>query len=396
MARVRKTWTDKRAAEAPAMPAEDGGHPAASPDKDPGPKGDTKSWAEEQTPQTGEDGPAPQLPTESANHPADKAAADRRRFAAAERKASHAIRLAEAVLGKGASVPMIEDQATDFMNMETSQILSSLERLSEHQPTAGGFFAEEPADDEFALDDEEEAMLAEMLAVDSKEADEDEVLLAQMLAEEGMSDVGHLAGDDAEGANDEGKEAGAVEATDEKSAADDRIAALEAQIAALTEAIKNPTPAPVAAEVEATETAEACGEEAPMGMEEPEPASDFDPMGMMDSEEAMDDDLASLYSGYRAAGKKSDDDESDDDDGDDDDKEEPKEDEGSDDGDDGDSDDDKEAKKKASESKQRPQPRKASTGVKSVGQVTKAASDSNEIAKLSSLWASAPDVSDHF
>ena len=53
--------------------------------------------------------------------------------------------------------------------------------------------------------------------------------------------------------------------------------------------------------------------------------------------------------------------------------------------------DPKESKKTAS---QRPQPRKVSAGVKTVGPVTKAAS--NEINELSRLWESAPDVSEHF
>ena len=119
------------------------------------------------------------------------------------------------------------------------------------------------------------------------------------------------------------------------------------------------------------------GEEAPILGE--------DPMGLM-AEELMAEDgdlLANLYGG-KFAGE--DEEEGDADEGDEDDADEGDED----DADEGD--DEKASSKKAS--RLRPQPRKASKGVKSVGAVNKTAA--SEISELANLWESAPDVSNVF
>ena len=371
MSRTRTTWAaGKTAMDAPANPGygtEDQDHPA-KPGPDPAAdahnKGDTVSWAEENDGQTGEDGPAPAMPTEDGEHPAKKAA-ERRRFAAAERRASHAIRLAEAILPSNSTVATIEDQATDLMAMSTEQILSSLDRLSDqNSPFAGGFLAED--DEEVAFDEdeamlaemlddepfnEEEAMLAQMLAEDDEPFDEDEAMLAEMLDDEPVAfneEEAMLAQMLAEDAPDE-----------DKTANGDRVAELEAEIAALRA------------------QASPMGEALPDGPNSEEVQQvalmddDMDPMAMMDLN-AEDEDLSALYGGYTASKK-------------DDDKEASE-----DDAEVAADDDDKEAKKAA----QRPQARKASAGVKQLGSIPKQASD--EINSLSALWASAPDVSDHF
>ena len=409
MSRTRTTWAaGKTAMDAPANPGygtEDQDHPA-KPGPDPAAdahnKGDTVSWAEENDGQTGEDGPAPAMPTEDGEHPAKKAA-ERRRFAAAERRASHAIRLAEAILPSNSTVATIEDQATDLMAMSTEQILSSLDRLSDqNSPFAGGFLAED--DEEVAFDEdeamlaemlddgpvafnEEEAMLAQMLAEDDEPFDEDEAMLAEMLDDEPVAFneeeamlAQMLAEDDEPFDEDEAMLAEmlddepvafneeeamlaqmlAEDAPDEdKTANGDRVAELEAEIAALRA------------------QASPMGEALPDGPNSEEVQQvalmddDMDPMAMMDLN-AEDEDLSALYGGYTASKK-------------DDDKEASE-----DDAEVAADDDDKEAKKAA----QRPQARKASAGVKQLGSIPKQASD--EINSLSALWASAPDVSDHF
>ena len=45
---------------------------------------------------------------------------------------------------------------------------------------------------------------------------------------------------------------------------------------------------------------------------------------------------------------------------------------------------------------QRPQPRKASTGIRTVGGMTRSASSGGEVDELSRLWESSPDVSKNF
>jgi len=66
------------------------------------------------------------------------------------------------------------------------------------------------------------------------------------------------------------------------------------------------------------------------------------------------------------------------------------------DGDDEDGDEDDSDKAASLASLLKPQGRKASTGVKSVGHVSKTASAGGEMAALSNLWSSDPDVSDSF
>ena len=149
-------------------------------------------------------------------------------------------------------------------------------------------------------------------------------------------------------------------------------------------------------------------EEAPAPEEEEDEASKeastfsmtTDPMGLADGSEkvASEDDalLASIFGGKTAADEEEAPAE----------EEAPKEAKKAKKGDDEDEDDgdivleepaeEKEAKKATKTAfKQRPQPKKPSTGIKTVGAVTKTAS-SNEMDDLSRLWESAPDVSGVF
>lgn len=185
--RQRITWRKANSAQPAAMPSEAGQHPAAQPEPDVHAyeNGDTSSWAEDPKPGPYTQPGAPAMPTEAGDHPAARKAAERK----AQRKAAKCIRVAEVLLGRKASVQMIEDQAYDLMSLPDDALDMTLDRLS---PSVEDF--EEPSD-VFASkddDDDEEAekMLAAMLQEeDAKKASDDddeeaEKMLAEMLEEE--------------------------------------------------------------------------------------------------------------------------------------------------------------------------------------------------------------------
>jgi hypothetical protein len=136
MERQRMTWnggdlekdSTKHAAEAPAVPNEGPASPAYK--ADPGPddykNGDTSSWAEDPHPGPYENGEHPATPDEGTSHPAAKAAS----VEDLERRAAKCIRIATAMLGEGATVAAIEDQALTLMDLSDSAIKASLDRLS--------------------------------------------------------------------------------------------------------------------------------------------------------------------------------------------------------------------------------------------------------------------------
>ncbi len=150
MSRQRMTWTDagvsRHASEHPATPDEGPASPAykAEPGPDAYKSGDTSAWAEDPHPGPYANGEHPATPDEGPASPAHKAAA-------LERKAAKCIRLASAMLGEGASVAAIENQALALMDLPDRSIKASLNRLAED--------ADEAIDEDDAA--EAEADLAE-------------------------------------------------------------------------------------------------------------------------------------------------------------------------------------------------------------------------------------------
>ncbi|MFA6233876.1 MAG: hypothetical protein WC824_06780 [Bacteroidota bacterium] len=113
-----------------------------------------------------------------------------------------------------------------------------------------------------------------------------------------------------------------------------------------------------------------------------------DPMGLGETPMLSPEDDDLLASVFGKAAKKADDDEVEDKDDKDEVEEKPEE-------------EDEEAKKKAARlaprtASQKPQPRKASVGPKTVGTQVRTASQSGEVGELSKLWETAPDVSEVF
>jgi hypothetical protein len=119
----------KSASAHPATPDEGPASPAHK--EDPGPddykNGDTSSWAEDPHPGPYENGEHPATPDEGSAHPAAKAASQRD----LERRAAKCIRIATAMLGDGATVDAIEDQALALMDLGDEAIMASLSRIGD-------------------------------------------------------------------------------------------------------------------------------------------------------------------------------------------------------------------------------------------------------------------------
>tara|TARA_B100000963_G_scaffold295597_1_gene266594 strand:- start:1671 stop:2867 length:1197 start_codon:yes stop_codon:yes gene_type:complete len=321
----------------------------------------------------------PAMPDEGEWHPARKASARKQAFMkrrAAERKAAKCIRIAQSLLGEFASVEAIEDQAVDLMDLPDSQINATLDRLSatfladQNDPAgdtlapmddaviqAGGYYADEEAEDmleamiqeeamitaDIADDDGEvEALLAEMIELEGEEAEagsycaEEETMLAEMIEEANEVEANEFCADEVE----------ANEFCADEEIADELMMAEHADIDMLAE----------------------------------------DPMGLAEEAE-MDDLLAELYAGKFASDEKDADEKEDkkaEENCADEDEKEAEEAEAS---------DEKESSKKKA-SKQSPKRRKASKGPKSLGTVTKTAA--SELNELAALWETAPDVSGFF
>ncbi len=420
MSRERMTWNegttevpvdDKQAAEAPATPGEGPASPAykEDPAQDAYAKGDTSSWAEDPNPPPYSNGEAPAVPSE-------KQAAD-----VLERKAAKCIRLATAMLGGDASVEAIEDQALAFMDMDDSAIGSSLSRLAEDEEegaeaeaaktiqedkehAAEAKKADDSADE--AIDDDDakaaEADLAkessektgyedrlanienalrslvpdafptkEALQVapmgDDEEAftrpmlmDEDEAMLDVMLAEEGMSDdpeamlAAMLAEeDDAEAFTTDGTmsaDPGEGEGMGDDLLVED-VAVADPEVVMVEDMVADPMGV-MARELDAKDSEMLAVLFGKGAAEDKEEKEDHDEGAVKDDEDHIED------------------------------LEEDKDEE------------EKDLKKEEKKAAQNPQPKKASTGAKRLGGVSKEAA--SEVSNLSSLWESAPDVSRFF
>lgn len=456
MARQRLTWEtpSRKASAPPATPGyeEPSNHPAAYPDPeaDAYENGDTSSWAEDPHPGPYPNGAPPALPGTDApqGHPATDMAhyfpngvgkqASRQLRAALEAKAAKCIRLAARMLGKNASNDAIEDQAIDLMTLTERQIQATLRRFAEE---GGDGNTDLLAFENMTLtpprtggEDDTEELLQAMLAEESGEGDE-EAMLASMLAEE-QKRLASLKSSKKAGQNDpratyKGKKAEepvakeAKKADEDESAEEDkpegdeaakkaahfqRLAAYWTKLAKKAdedepeeneeEAKKDEKPAKdekkddkaekkaafmrLAGEFLSADLKETLAALIAEDAEAPaaeKAADDFmvddmgeDPMldglGMDDAGDIDMDDLSVLY-GMHTASEESEE---------------------------GEKAEESEEEKPAKEEKQaavRPQPRRASTGVKTLGTVAKVAS-SSPVDDLSKLWASAPDVSEIF
>ena len=341
-------------------------------------------FAEDVHPGPYENSKEPANPHEERDHPAQpagKLAATRRR--AAEKKAAKCIRIAQAMLGPGATVAQIEDQAVDLMDLNDANIENALERLS------ATYTADQNDPDGDTLNpghtlDGHPAILAS--PEEAFQAQQAEMAHAEGVAENGEKAAANFLADD--------------EMSVEDKAAEELLAAMLAEEAPVEEAVE---PEACGDEAEAempimADEDEACGDDDLGAMLAPE----GDPMGLGDEEASDDELLAELFAGRMAADdEEADEDEADDEEADDEeagkkasDDEEADEDEADDEEADEDEADDEEAGKKAASTKQRPKARKASKGAKTLGAVTKAAG--SEIADLSNLWETAPDVTDVF
>lgn len=347
MSRRRLTWNRK--ASEPALPHEGHDHPAHQGqqpvekyfiDNDGNGVGSEPSdFAEDVHPAPYSKGEEPAIPHEGHDHPAMKAAARDIR-ASVERKASKCIRIAQATLGKTASIEDVEDQALAFMNMADEDVEATLDRLSEMEAT---YAQEEQATSMFAEEDAElEGMMAEFLA----EMEDEDHMGGNHMAEKAEEYMG-----------EEDAEAEAM--------LSEMLAEMEAPMADQND--------PTHFEAQhAEEEVEAMEDELMLAEE------GLDAMGLGDE---MNDDelLAGLFAGKFAA----DEEEAEE-------KEEEKED-----AEEEKAEDKEEEKADKKASRLRPRARKASKGVKTLGTVSKAAS-SNEMSELSKLWESAPDITDMF
>lgn len=343
MSRRRLTWKSRMASE-PALPHEGYDHPAHQGqqpvekyfiDNDGNGVGSEPSdFAEDVHPAPYNKGQEPALPHEGHDHPAMKAAARDIR-ASVERKASKCIRIAQATLGRTASIEALEDQALAFMNMADEDVEATLDRLSDMEAT----YAQEEATSMFAEEDSElEGMMAEFMAEMDQEAGnhmgEEEAMLAEMLAEE------EVAGEDAEA---------------------------EAMLAEMLAEMEEPVEAmmPMADQNDPTHFEAEEADELMLAEE------GLDAMGLDDGTMADDELLAGLFAGKFAGDEEAEEE-----------AEEVEEKE------------EKEEKAEKKASRLRPRARKASTGVQTLGTVSKTAS--NEMNELSKLWESAPDINDLF
>lgn len=407
----------KRASAHPATPDEGITHPAGAKDPEANKyeNGDTSSWAEDPKGPPYRTSPAPAVPVDDGGykHPATQPGAPQKNAshdirAAVERKASLCIKIATHLLGKEASVDMVEAQALDFMDMPDARIASTLRRVE-------------------AATEDPEVLLRRMTAEEEgKEEEDEEKDEPKKEASSGhMAEVmSALAGIRAE--LESLKKGGAPAPEAPTQSADEMLAEMLKQ-----EAPKAAAPAYAGADKEAEEMlARMLAEEEAKKVEPPKPEApaaaaaktlaDYqddvlmdpmldDPMGLAPMAEGEDAILSSLFAARSAAdeeeeeeedkgaakksakAKKSEEDEEVEVEEESDEPEEKDEEE-----------EGKEAqKKKASQDAKvvtqlRPQAKKASTGAKTVGTQNRTASNVGDVSELASLWDSAPDVSKVF
>ena len=171
--RNRMTWQrNKKASPPPASYGWTPEHPAFYPDPeaDKYENGDTSSWAEDPTKGPYPQGPAPASQSWVPSHPAAKADAmgpipppvgpDAGKKAAAlrqqvEKKAAKCIRVASAILGKGASVQAVENKAMSLMDLPDRKIDAALVKMRQAFLTGEGPIADDLDGDGFDQNDPE-------------------------------------------------------------------------------------------------------------------------------------------------------------------------------------------------------------------------------------------------
>lgn len=448
----------RKASAHPQTPDEGITHPAGYDDPvqpDAYENGDTSAWAEDPHPGPYRTSPAPANPMDDGGyrHPAAQPGAPAKNAshnvrAAAELKAAKCLRIASAMLGQSVTeaaesgdkvaVELIEAQALAFMDLPDSHIAASLRRLEasslDENTLLRKMLAEEEEEEEGS--DKEASMLRQMLAEEeekedkapaskearlraarkliaeeeAKEKEEEEVkkeaarirASRKRLAEEAKE----------EEKKEEKKEASHKRAEDSKLAeVMSQLASLQAQIASLqgnksadksadldeeamlAAMLAEEEAAPVASGEDAM-LAEMLAEEAPVVAEEApvsagkslaqylEPMDQDismdeieDPMGLFEEpmlDSGDDEILGSLFASTKVAEEEEEKEE----------EEKPKTAAA------------RTAAAKEAKAQLRPQPKKASTGVQSIGnQVRVASGEQNELARL---WASAPDVTKVF
>ena len=395
MSRQRLTWGGgaRRASAHPALPWEGPTHPAAKPDPeaDQYENGDTSSWGEDIHPPPYRTSPAPAMPVDDGGytHPATQPGAPAKN-ASIERHALKCVRVASAMLGRDVTAAaerndkraeqLLTNQAFDLMGLTAAQLDATLRRLE-------------------AANDPDEALLRKMLAEEAEGEESD--------AEAGEDEAEHEDEEaDAEASKKASKKATRRAGEEEEDEGESKTAS--AQILAELRSLRSELNALKSGrkagedEAEAESDEEACGEDmamddeqmlaqmlseadvdsaylsADMGDEDgigldfalPDEAMGMvtDPMEFSDEDDAL---LNSIFAG-RTAGEETHEEEEEA-------AEEP-------------------VAKKASRTASvnlRPQPRRPSTGVRSVGGLTRQAS-SADVNDLSALWESAPDVSKVF
>ena len=447
MSRNRRTW--KKASPPPASYGWEPEHPAFKEDAEMdqyfvGNNDPYDDFAEE--PHAGPYA-QPQAPASygwEPDHPAAKAdaggskQASRQLRAMAEKKAAKCVRLAQSMLGRTASVEEIENQALTLMDLSDRQINASLTRVRrasfmaeeemmgfEDEMMAHDMFDEYDHNEDGLIDEDEWGGSPEVFdALDtdmSGDLDEEEIamglgesfaryasvedrMLAQMLREErsrrsrradyqGRSQNNAQYGYGIQDMEESELVSNFPHNLEKKKAfltAEEELDAEEmAMLAEMEEQshyMADMDPVGIMADEEESEIAQMLAEMEEMGEEEEIVADEEiadedmvlaqDPMGLMGEDNLADDELmANLFGGKFASDEEEEEEEEE---SASDEKEEEEEEE--------------KAEKKAS--RLRPQPRKASTGVKTLGAVNKSAS--SEMADLENLWTSAPDISNVF
>jgi len=418
MSRQRMTWNedgvrDHRASDHPATPDEGASHPTSQPDHDDAPSGDPSEWGEDAHPGPYAESEPPSLP----GYEGKSAGVDAR----LERKAAKCIHLAAAMLGPDATVEAIEDQALAFMDLDDRAIKASLSRIADDD--------EEEVEEVEEVEEEEveeaskkkanrlmrlEDRLARLEGAAGRAGDRGEYFMGDDEAKTAEWESGHRAPggwDPGEEESMGGESRGDQSAThldyeesmlrsmlkeegmehDESESMDDEEAMLMSMLKeeGMEYASEDPGDFDTATSDMAVDVmGDDMGDDMLVADEVMiDPVGDVfeeevfvDPMGVMamdDDEEAM---LRKLY-GTESKEKKEEDE-----------KgaeavaaktiQEEVEEEA------------KDAKKDEKKAALKPQPRKASKGAKTLGGVTKEAS--SEVASLSQLWESAPDVSRFF
>ena len=171
--RKRMTWNErmKKASPPPAMPGygtPEHDHPADQPD--PGPNdyligdGSPSTFAEDVHPGPYPNSAPPAMPTEDGDHPATKRAKDEKILKALERKASRCIKIAEFTLGPNAAEQDVEDHSLALMELPDNHINATLRSImAEDQDEEADEDEDKEAKKKAAEDREADAMLEEML-----------------------------------------------------------------------------------------------------------------------------------------------------------------------------------------------------------------------------------------